>query len=70
MEANQQNNMNKPSIDENFVLGFGIHNGKKLKDTPAKYLLYLYSRDICYGSLKDWIRYNEDALKDREKRER
>jgi hypothetical protein len=70
MEKDQQNEFNKPEIDENFVLGFGIHKDEMLKDVPAKYLLYLFSRDICYGSLKDWIKYNEADLKEREKKER
>ena len=70
MEKDQQNKFNKPSIDEEHVLDFGRHKGKALKDAPAQYLLYLFSRDICYGALKDWIRYNEEALKEREKKER
>jgi uncharacterized protein (DUF3820 family) len=72
MEKDQQNEFNKPEIDENHVINFGKYkdNPTPIKDIPANWFLYLYRKDICYGKLKDWIKYNEADLKEREKREK
>lgn len=45
------------------LMPFGIHKGKRLIDVPAKYLIWLYEENKCYGQLKDYIADNMEALK-------
>lgn len=71
MEENEKPDLRKPEIDENFIIRFGKYkdNPTAIKDIPASYFLYLYSRDICYGALKDYVKYNKVALEERAKLE-
>jgi hypothetical protein len=41
---------------------FGMHKGKKLKDIPPDYLLYMYDNNKVSGSVKQWIKDNKPAL--------
>lgn len=59
----------KDVITGDYVLDFGKYKGKKLKDVPAKYLLYLFGQDILFGMLKDWVKANREDLEERKKRE-
>lgn len=73
MTPEEQNDyLRKPDIDENYIIRFGKYkdNPMAIKDIPASYFLYLYSRDICYGALKDYIKYNKAALEERDKVEK
>lgn len=58
------------AIDDTFVLGFGKHKGKMLKDVPADYHLYMFKMDIYFGELKDWVKANKEALEERAEREK
>ena len=51
------------------IMPFGEHKGKKFKDVPDSYLLYLYesSKEVggrkLFGELKEYINDNLDAIK-------
>ena len=47
---------------ENTEMYFGMHKGKKLKDVPPDYLLYMYDNNKVSGSIKQWIKDNKPAL--------
>jgi uncharacterized protein (DUF3820 family) len=44
------------------IMPFGIHKGKKLEDVPASYLVYLLDSGLKAGPLKDYIIDNKDVL--------
>lgn len=48
--------------DESIML-FGMHKGKKLANVPANYLLWLYENEKAFGTLKTYIEENMDAIK-------
>lgn len=50
------------------IMPFGEHKGKKFKDVPDSYLLYLHNQSIegsrkLFGELKEYIKENIDAIK-------
>lgn len=50
--------------NDNTVINFGAHKGKKLANVPASYLLWLYENNISHKpELKAYIEDNMDALK-------
>ena len=56
----RQYTLSRPST---YIMSFGIHSGKQLRDVPATYLLKLY--DNYKGldlSMKEFIRINEAIL--------
>lgn len=59
----------KDVINEDYVVDFGKHKGKKIKDIPAGWFLYLYRQDILFGMLKDWVKANKGELERRKKKE-
>ena len=50
-------------MNDNSLMTFGKHWGKKLADVPADYLLWLYENNKCYGELKEYITDNLDVIK-------
>lgn len=42
---------------------FGKHQGKRLIDIPADYLIWIYEQGKCSGPLRKYIENNMDALK-------
>lgn len=50
-------------MDDNSLMPFGIHKGKKLANVPDNYLIWLYDNDKCSGELKKYIKNNLDSLK-------
>ena len=48
---------------------YGIHEGKKMANVPAGYLLHLYEYDKCDKQVKDYIIDNLDVLEIEVKRE-
>jgi uncharacterized protein (DUF3820 family) len=50
--------------DDETIMPFGVHKGKKLKDVPDDYLLFLYQSTNIYGELKDYIKDNLEAIKE------
>ena len=58
-------NVGKPN--EDYVINFGKHKGKKVKDIPDDYLLFLWGdngKGLYEGSpLKRYIADNIDAIK-------
>lgn len=50
-------------MTDNSIMPFGKHQGEKLANVPAKYLLWLYKENKCYGELKKYIEENMDVLK-------
>jgi uncharacterized protein (DUF3820 family) len=56
------------SISEKIIIPFGKHKGKKLANVPASYLIYLYDEGILkYGTIKDYVKENEDMLREEAK---
>lgn len=56
-------------MNDESLMPFGEHKGKKLIDVPASYLLYLYDQNKCYGELKEYIEDNLDVLNEEKKRQ-
>jgi hypothetical protein len=42
---------------------YGAHKGLKMKDVPAKYLVWLYDNNKCNADVKAYIATNLSALR-------
>ena len=51
-------------MNDNSIMPFGIYQGEKLANVPAKYLIWLYRENKCYGELKKYIENNMEVLKE------
>jgi len=54
-------------MDDNSLMSFGKHRGKKLKNVPASYFLWLYEQewaDEQYHELLDYIENNLDSIEE------
>jgi len=49
-------------MNDNDIMPFGKFKGLKMANVPAKYLLYFYNANKCRGALKEYIKYNLEAL--------
>lgn len=49
-------------MDDNSVLQFGKHKGKKLANIPASYLLWLYENVDNIGELATYVKENMQGL--------
>lgn len=49
-------------MDDNSVLQFGKHKGKKLANVPGSYLLWLYENGNNIGELATYIKENMQAI--------
>ena len=45
------------------ILTFGKFRGKKLKEVPAVYLLWLLKKDFLTGGMKRYLKENAEVLK-------
>ena len=54
-------NLFKPLTDTS-PMPFGKFKGDKMENVPAKYLLWLYNNDKCFGLVKDYIIDNLQVL--------
>lgn len=50
-------------LTDNDLMPWGIHQGTKMANVPADYLLYLYREGKCDRPVKEYIIDNLDALK-------
>lgn len=50
-------------MNDESIMPFGIHKGKRLIDVPAGYLIWLYEENKCSGELRKYIAENMGALK-------
>ncbi len=51
----------KPLTDTS-PMPFGKFKGDKMENVPAKYLLWLYNNNKCFGLVKDYIIDNLQVL--------
>ena len=52
-------------LEDNDLMPFGKHKGKKMKDVPARYLLWIYDQPWSlqkYPQVDAYIHYNFDVL--------
>ncbi len=57
-------------MDDNSLMPFGEHKGKKMANVPAKYLLWAYDQTWIRGDVKKYIEENLDVLKIQAKEEK
>jgi uncharacterized protein (DUF3820 family) len=50
-------------MDDDSLMPFGKHKGKKMANVPGEYLLYIYENNMCYGELYQYIKDNLDVIK-------
>jgi uncharacterized protein (DUF3820 family) len=50
-------------MDDNSIMPFGLHKGKKLANVPDHYLKWLYTQGNVSGALKQYIEDNAISLK-------
>ena len=51
-----------PAFDDNTVMPFGKHKGKKMANVPAVYLLWLYGEGCNHEGVKKYIVANLSLL--------
>lgn len=47
---------------EDSLMPCGLHKDKKLKNVPARHLLWLLNNQVAFGALKDYIERNKEKL--------
>lgn len=50
-------------VNEDSILLVGKHKGKRLKDVPPHYLIYMYENYFAYPELREYIKKNLEELK-------
>lgn len=50
-------------LSDSSKMPYGKHQGEKMANVPAKYLLWLYENDKCDKYVKEYIIDNLDVLK-------
>jgi uncharacterized protein (DUF3820 family) len=50
-------------MDDNSIMTFGLHEGKKLANIPDHYFRWLYEKGYAHGPLKEYIEDNATSLK-------
>lgn len=50
-------------LTDESLMPWGKYKGYQMINVPAKYLLYMYENNKCYGSVKDYIEDNLDFIK-------
>lgn len=50
-------------LTDNDLMPWGIHQGTKMANVPASYLLYLYRENKCSAEVRDYIFDNLEVLK-------
>jgi len=49
-------------LTDESLMPFGIHEGKKMIDVPAAYLLWLYGENKCNEAVKFYVEDNKEVL--------
>lgn len=49
-------------VNDNTIMWFGDHKGKKLANVPDWYLRNLYRSGKAYGDIKDYIEDNLETI--------
>lgn len=50
-------------FDDNSLMPWGKHEGEKMANVPASYLLWIYDNNKCHGEVKSYIVKNLELLK-------
>jgi len=53
---------NNEPLDDEDEMPYGVHQGEKMGDVPAEYLIWLYENNRCSGKVKAYIYENLDFL--------
>jgi len=57
-----------PELTDQSLMPFGKHQGEKLANVPARYLLYIFENFTLHDNLKAYIKKNKDVLEAEVKR--
>jgi len=57
-----------PELTDQSLMPFGKHQGEKLANVPARYLLYIFENFTLHENLKAYIKKNKDVLEAEVKR--
>lgn len=50
-------------MDDNSIMPWGVHKGKKMANVPDDYLVWIYDNNKCSGEVRKYIEDNLDSLK-------
>ena len=50
------------TIDDDTIMWYGAHKGKRMEDVPAAYLLWIYENTNPISQLKEYIEDNMEIL--------
>ncbi len=50
-------------MDDNSLMPFGKHKGKKMSEVPHGWFIYLYDRGLLRGDIKTYAETNVPILK-------
>ena len=50
-------------MNDESIMPFGKHKGKKMADVPGDYLIWIYENDKCTGAVKNYIEDNLEVIK-------
>lgn len=62
-------NARKAALTDNSLMPYGQHQGSKMIDVPASYLIWLYDNKKCSGSVWDYIANRLADLREEAKKE-
>jgi len=51
-------------VDDNYLMPYGAHKGKKMANIPDDYLIHMYDQDKLWPNLRDYVKRNWDVLAD------
>ena len=54
--------MAKIEVDDDYIMPFGAFKGKKIRDVPAYYLIWLLREEKAFGKVKIYILNNKTLL--------
>jgi len=57
-----------PELTDQSLMPFGKHQGEKLVNVPARYLLYIFENFTLHDNLRAYIKKNKDVLEAEVKR--
>lgn len=50
------------ALTDNDLMPSGKHQGIRMEDVPAKYLMYIYDNNMCNQLVKNYINDNLDVI--------
>jgi uncharacterized protein (DUF3820 family) len=56
-------NVKNIKMDDNSIMPYGAHKGKKMANVPDDYLLWCYDQPWCRGEVKKYIEDNFEVKK-------